>query len=175
MVHLSDYNKFEEELRKLGFKNDLDENAPICRYVFDGIKVDFIPTKEKILGFQNEWYPDGYKNAVRYEFPDGMKIKIFSSVYFLASKLDAFWDRGRTDIRLSTDLEDIIFLLDSRKEIVEEVRNSESSVKNYIREKFKYLINHSDITEGIISALPYGSSNLKVNQIKDLMNEMISI
>ncbi|MEI7484377.1 MAG: hypothetical protein WCK13_06665 [Ignavibacteriota bacterium] len=41
----SDYNKFENEIRKLGFKNDLSENAPICRYTYKGIKVDFMPTE----------------------------------------------------------------------------------------------------------------------------------
>ena len=43
-VRRSDYNNFEEQLRKLGFVNDLSGKAPICRYICKGIKVDFIPT-----------------------------------------------------------------------------------------------------------------------------------
>ncbi|MCX6162299.1 MAG: hypothetical protein NTV87_13325 [Ignavibacteriae bacterium] len=175
VTHRSGYNVFEEHLRKLGFRNDLEKNAPICRYVFNGIKVDFIPTTENILGFQNKWYPAGFKNAIYHKFPDGLEIKIFSSVYYLASKLDAFWDRGRSDIRLSTDFEDIIFILDSRKEIVSEIKDAEASVKNYIKEKFKYLINHANISEGIICVLPVDSNISRVNFIKDLITEIVSI
>lgn len=172
-VRRSDYNKFENEIRKLGFKNDISEKAPICRYVFDGIKVDFMPTEGKILGFKNKWYKDGYSKSVTYKFKDTIEIKIFSPVYFLASKLDAFWDRGRKDMRFSTDFEDIVFLLNSRKELLNELKNSDAEVLTFIKDKFKYFISHTYIDEGIISVLPYGSGNNRAEFIKNIMRVVI--
>lgn len=171
-VRRSDYNNFEEQLRKLGFANDMSGKAPICRYIFKGIKVDFMPTEGKILGFENKWYADGFDNAVDFIFDDGFKIKIFPPEYFLASKLDAFWDRGRKDMRLSTDFEDVVFLLNARKELMDEVRNSPANVLKYIKEKMNYFVSHQDIDEGIIAVLPYGSGNERVKYIKDIMSEI---
>ncbi|MCU0373113.1 MAG: hypothetical protein MUE56_07710 [Ignavibacteria bacterium] len=171
-VHLSDYNRFENKLRSIGFKNDTGANAPMCRYIYKGVKVDFIPTKENILGFQNKWYPDGFKYAVNYEYPGGINIKIFPPVYFLASKLDAFRDRGRKDIRLSSDFEDVVYILDSRKEIINEILNSEDSVRNYIIDMFKYLLRHPDLTEGLVCALPPGSGETRVNRLKSIITNI---
>jgi hypothetical protein len=56
------YNKLEEELRKLGFMDDTTQGAPICRKIYQGIKVDFIPDNENVLGFSNRWYAGGIKN-----------------------------------------------------------------------------------------------------------------
>lgn len=52
---LAQYHVFELELRKLGFKNDIREDAPICRYVHGTLTLDVMPT-EAALGFSN---PDG--------------------------------------------------------------------------------------------------------------------
>ncbi len=170
-VRRSDYNNFEEQLRKLGFVNDLSGKAPICRYICKGIKVDFIPTEEKILGFKNKWYAEGFDHAVDFEFEDGFIIKIFSPEYFLASKIDAFWDRGRKDMRLSTDFEDVVFMFNSRKELLSEIKNSSTNVLKYIIEKMNYFISHQDIEEGIIAVLPYGSGDERMRYIKNLMQE----
>lgn len=170
-VRRSDYNNFEEQLRKLGFVNDLSGKAPICRYICKGIKVDFIPTEEKILGFKNKWYAEGFDHAVDFEFEDGFIIKIFPPEYFLASKIDAFWDRGRKDMRLSTDFEDVVFMFNSRKELLSEIKNSSTNVLKYIIEKMNYFISHQDIEEGIIAVLPYGSGDERMRYIKNLMQE----
>lgn len=170
-VRRSDYNNFEEQLRKLGFVNDLSGKAPICRYICKGIKVDFIPTEEKILGFKNKWYAEGFDHAVDFEFEDGFIIKIFPPEYFLASKIDAFWDRGRKDMRLSTDFEDVVFMFNSRKELLSEIKNSSANVLKYIIEKMNYFISHQDIEEGIIAVLPYGSGDERMRYIKNLMQE----
>jgi len=53
-----DYSKLENKLRKLGFQNDTSENAPICRKIYQGILVDFIPVCPDILGFSNRWYAE---------------------------------------------------------------------------------------------------------------------
>lgn len=171
----SDYNKFESEIRKLGFQNDFSENAPLCRYIYKGIKVDFMPTEGEILGFENKWYKDGFNNAVSYKFKDGTEIRIFKPEYFLASKLDAFWDRGKKDMRFSKDFEDIVYLFNSRKELLSELRESDSQVLEFIKNKLKYFNTNPDKDEGIIAVLPYGSGSNRVEYIKRIMSYIISL
>ncbi len=65
VASLGQYHDFELELRKLGFKNDLREDAPICRYVHDTLTLDVMPT-EPTLGFSNPWYPHAHKTAVEH-------------------------------------------------------------------------------------------------------------
>ena len=98
-----DYSKLEDELRKLGFKDDISENAPICRKNYQGILVDFMPVFPDILGFTNRWYVDGITNKTECLLPNGTKIYIFPVEYFLATKFEALKDRGGADIRGSHD------------------------------------------------------------------------
>jgi hypothetical protein len=58
-----EYYGLEEELRSRGFKKDMSENAPVCRWLVDAIRVDIMPTQEDILGFSNRWYLPAIKNA----------------------------------------------------------------------------------------------------------------
>jgi hypothetical protein len=59
-----------------------------------GVIVDIMPTGENVLGFKNKWYPEGYKNSIVVDIDGQYSIRIFSLPYFMASKLDAFMDRG---------------------------------------------------------------------------------
>jgi len=43
------YQAFESELRKLGFKNDMRHDAPMCRYVHD-TRVPIVMTRLRRLG-----------------------------------------------------------------------------------------------------------------------------
>ncbi|MEN6359519.1 MAG: hypothetical protein ABFD59_05615, partial [Smithella sp.] len=58
-----EYYRLEKELRSRGFKQDMSENAPVCRWLVDDVKVDVMPTKEDILGFSNRWYLPAIRNA----------------------------------------------------------------------------------------------------------------
>jgi len=37
------YSKLEEDLRRMGFRNDQSEVAPVCRWLVKDIKVDVLP------------------------------------------------------------------------------------------------------------------------------------
>jgi hypothetical protein len=102
------YYEVEEELRKLGFKHPTTGSAPICRWEYSGIPVDVMPTEGKVLGFNNRWYAEGMANTRKADLPEGQEIEIFSAPYLLASKIEAFKDRGRGDFLVSRDIEDIV-------------------------------------------------------------------
>lgn len=59
-----------------------------------------------------------YTNHAGVVLPNGSTIRLVTPAGFLATKLAAFGDRGRRDPMASHDLEDLIFVIDGRREIV---------------------------------------------------------
>jgi hypothetical protein len=110
------YYILEEKLRTLGFNDDMDIDAPICRKLYKGIKVDIMPTDEHILQFTNKWYKEGFGNTQNFALSSEKHIKILTAPYFIASKLEAFFSPYRKynlDVYASHDFEDIIYILDN--------------------------------------------------------------
>lgn len=149
-----DYYKLEESLRDLGFKPDQEKGAPLCRWVIERVKVDVMPTDAKILGFSNRWYNPAIKDAMEIELPGGMKIKMVTAPYFLATKIEAFYGRGNGDYMASHDMEDIISLLDGRPEIIDEIRSSPSELRNYLAETFQGFLKNNKFIDSLPGHLP---------------------
>lgn len=83
-IELSSYREhteLEEELRAKGFANDTSQGAPICRWIYQDIKVDVMPTDENVLGFNNQWYSGGVGNKITKTLPNGTEIFVFSPEY----------------------------------------------------------------------------------------------
>ncbi len=136
----ADYYDLEERLRELGFKNDLSEGAPLCRWLLSDLILDVMPTSEEILGFSNVWYADALHHAMPYDLTSGQTIRLVTAPYFLATKLEAFRGRGNCDYLASQDLEDIVAVLDGRPELCDEVRQACQSLQDYISEEAKRLM-----------------------------------
>jgi predicted nucleotidyltransferase len=143
------YYRLEEELRLKGFKQDMSENAPVCRWLIDRIIVDIMPTQEEILGFSNRWYLPAIKNADQLQLEKDLTIKLVSPPYFLATKIDAFNGRGGGDYMASHDMEDIITILDGRPEIVSEIRSSSDDLKDFLSQTFRAFLANAEFRESI--------------------------
>jgi hypothetical protein len=167
------YYQLEDLLRKKGFANDVSVGAPICRWLFKDIKVDVMPTDEKILGFSNLWYVEGISNKIVKTLPDGAKIFVFSPEYFLATKFEALKNRGSADLRQSHDFEDIIYVLDNNPQIPQTIKNAGTGVKKYLFQKFREILSNPNITEAIETALPYGSGDERTAIIKELLFDIV--
>lgn len=124
-----------------------------------------MPTHEDVLGFSNSWYIKGIESKISYNLPDGTEIAIFPPEIYLASKLEAFKQRGGKDLRQSHDFEDIIYILENNADILTHFNNSDTQVKEYLEKEFHSLLLRKDISEGIESALPYGSDSDAVANI----------
>lgn len=103
----------DERLRQKGFTND-QASGIACRYKVQGIIVDIMPTVDKSFGFDSAWYAPGFRNAINYTIDDHHTIRILSPPYYIATKLEAFRDRGNGDGRTSQDFEDVVFILENR-------------------------------------------------------------
>jgi hypothetical protein len=142
-----EYAALDEKLRKLGFVND-QTSGIICRYIIQGLIVDIMPTQVHTLGFTNKWYQKAFENSIQHNLGKE-KIKIFSSPYFIACKLEAFIHRGKNNGRTSTDFEDIIFLLENRSTIWEELKEAETNLSSYLKETFRKLMQNENFEEWV--------------------------
>lgn len=141
---------FSKQLRQRGFREDVD--GPICRWKFEhnglSLKLDVMPTSEKILGFSNRWYVDANKNSVEYRLQDELSINVVTPVYFLATKFEAFIDRGKGDY-FSHDMEDIVFVMENRRDLIRELMEAPAELKAYFAQQAKNLLN-----ERFLNVLP---------------------
>jgi predicted nucleotidyltransferase len=142
--------ELEEKLRLIGFVNDV-ESGVVCRWLIEKIIVDIMPTDDPSIGFNNKWHPEGYKKAISYMINDRCTVRILDSPYFIATKLEAFKSRGNNDGRTSHDFEDIIYVLENRSEIWQEMGNAPNDVKEYLIVAFRDLLNNPNIYEWIDS------------------------
>ena len=100
------YTDFSELLRKLGFTEDTSEGAPICRWRQKKTILDVMPIDEKILGFSNRWYKPAMDTALVHELEPGLRVRVVTGIFFLATKLEAFGGRGKNDY-LSSPIDSI--------------------------------------------------------------------
>lgn len=143
-----EFAEIEEQLRKAGFENDRSGKF-LGRYLLKGFVVDVMPIDEGILGSPNIWYADGFKAAVEYSIDDLHPIRIFTAPYFIATKLVAFNDRGENDGRMSRDFEDIVFVLENRRSVWQEMKAADEKVREFLLGEFRALQANRHIREWI--------------------------
>lgn len=165
------YERLEARLRALGFQH-APEDGVICRFRFRGVLVDVMPTDVPAIGPTNRWYLPGMAHAVQYALPDGSMIKILAAPHFLATKLEAYSSRGG-DMRTSKDFEDIVFLLDSRVGLMEEITKSPNELVDYLRKKFRGLLKDDAFAEAITGHLDPRISMERSEMLQDMMRKFV--
>lgn len=93
----ADYYAVERAVEARGFKHEQSDDAPICRWLFNGLVLDLMPSGPGILGFHNRWYPRVVQTATRITLPDGQVIRLITAPLFLATKFETYRGRGRND------------------------------------------------------------------------------
>ena len=148
-INLANYTEWtlmQERLAELNFYPD-PHGQSICSYKYKNIAIDIMPAEDSNIGVSNRWYKPGFNQLQEIKLPEGVSINILPSPYFLATKLEAFKDRGKNDFYGSHDYEDIIYLLDNRIGIIEEILEAEVEVKDYIKQELTTIINHPQAEE----------------------------
>jgi len=144
-----------DRLRSLGFEVDTRPHAPICRWRHEDSTVDIMPLDGEILGFKNEWYRAAFAARESYELTPGLAILVISAPFFIATKLEAFSDRGHGDYLGSADLEDIIAVVDGRGSIVDEARALPPEPRRYLATEFNRLLADRDFVDALPGHLGY--------------------
>lgn len=138
---------FEAQLEERGFRRAID--GPICRWEKEELLLDVMPVNGELFGFNSRWFPEAVASADIREIAPKISIRVVTPIYFLATKLEAFSDRGKNDFLGSRDLEDVVALVNGREELVDEIRVSDSEVKSFITKSFGNLLKKPPFLEAI--------------------------
>lgn len=154
VVTLAGYEAFQGELRNAGFKEDA-ESGVTCRWRHreTGLILDAVPAEPRLAGFGGRWLQPAVQAAVEHRLPSGTVIRVVPPVYLLATKLEAFADRGNDDCLSSRDFEDAILLVDSREELLEELGRSPDDLRTYIRGELSRIMQLPTFEYGVEGAL----------------------
>ena len=149
VVSLADYHRIGGALRERGFAQTVEEGEPPYRWTYAGLKLDLMPTEPAILGFSNRWYGAVLAGAVTVEI-GGVVVRVADAPSFVATKLEAFLDRGGGDYLSSHDLEDVLSVVDGRPELAAELGKAPPELRSFVAQTFARLL----ADEGFGNALP---------------------
>ena len=147
VASLQEYYRLAEELRAKGFYEDTTGDAPMCRWRSEDVLLDVMPTRKEILGFANRWYLEAMRHAVRVPLspePGALTIRLITAPYFIATKIEAFSDRGHGDFLASHDFEDLVAVMDGRPSWPEEVLNCGPDLRRYLADRFASWLDDPD-------------------------------
>jgi hypothetical protein len=171
ILTLGQLESLRQSLSEKGFFPDPEEKI-VCRFVYKGILVDIMSTKEIGWAPANKWFKDGFEHLEQVVMEENVSINILPLAYFLASKFEAFHGRG-SDPRTSHDLEDIIFILDNRIGLVEDIISAPDHVLNYLKSEFRNIIT-PEMEEAVMSHLnPFSRQErfqLLVTKLQSIIN-----
>lgn len=108
-------------------------------------------------------------------FVTDMAIRLVTAPYFLATKIDAFHNRGGDDFFASHDMEDIITLLDGRAEVVEEVIAAPADVRDFLAEEFERFLKNRAFLDALPGhLLPNSASQKRVPILIERIRTLVS-
>jgi|SRR5271154_563678 len=169
----AEYGIFSERLRLLDFTEDSSEGAPLCRWKFQDLILDVMPLDPAILGFSNRWYEGALRTSRQAILSKDITIRVITAPYFLGTKLEAFRGRGKEDFFASHDLEDFVAVIDGRKEIAEELLESEEPLRNYVASAVTSLLSESRFLDALPGYLLPDAANQ--SRISLLMKRLSAI
>jgi len=166
----------QKKLKKKGFNELSHQDHPICRWGCDGVLIDIVPTGENVLGFSNTWYKDAIETANIEKINQSTYIKIISAPCFIATKLEAFMQRGKSDFLSSHDLEDIITIIDGRSEITDDIKNSSFKIIQFISSHFSTFFKNNQFLQALPGHLNYTHEyENRKNTVLHRMNKIIEL
>lgn len=173
---LREYHAAEAALKAQGFVQDMSADAPICRWRIGHLKVDVMPMGKTVLGFANRWYPLAVSTAQPFVLPSGKAIKLIIAPVFVATKLEAFEDRGKGDFLFSHDLGDIIAIVDGRNSLSDECKQVAPELKTYLQLKFAELMGKAAFRQALSGHLsPDAASQSRLPLLERKLNELANL
>ncbi|MFO8022312.1 MAG: nucleotidyl transferase AbiEii/AbiGii toxin family protein [Perlabentimonas sp.] len=138
------FSEFQNRLSQLGFQPDPFGHS-INSYKYKNIPVDIMLAVDSPLGPCNRWYQKGFSSTQEITI-EGETIQIFSAPYFLATKFEAYNNRGK-EIKTSHDFEDIIYVINNRDDIVDDIAKTDAEVRQFLKTEIKKLLSNKLIEE----------------------------
>ena len=145
--------EFSEQLRQAGIVENREDGV-ICRWSVDGMVVDVMPTGEKAFGFSNRWYDQVVRSSQELEVAPGLRCRFPDLATFMATKFEAFGDRGGGDYWGDADFEDITMVLAYGEDVVGTVARAPEEVRLYLASHAQELLRLPGISDYIGGCFP---------------------
>jgi predicted nucleotidyltransferase len=147
------YSDIEAKLCNHGFSHDTREDAPMCRWRLGDLTVDIMPTDGACLGLNTAWFKEALGTASPRRIAH-TSLRLISPTAFLATKHEAFADRGNGDYFDSPDLEDFIAVIDGRENVIPEIDLAPATLRGYVITSVQNLIATPAFDEALPGHLP---------------------
>jgi len=147
------------------------EDDVVCRFRYDNIKVDVMSTKEVGWAPANPWFSQGFAQRETVQLGD-QSIQLLPLTYFIASKFAAHKGRGGKDPRTSHDFEDIVYVIDNRIDITEQIKKAPNDVKSYLMEQLGLILKDNALQEAILGNLAYDTREARYDRIIQCIDQI---
>jgi hypothetical protein len=166
-------NRLQDELIGRGFRRDLVDPRHVHRFIApNGIPFDLVPAGDHLGATGNQWDQLAIDTAVEATV-GSVRIRHVAAAVFLAQKWAAHHDRGRGDPLASHDLEDILALLASRPQIVEELAAGPSELRAYVAEQAKAFLHSPDVEDLLAAHLNNAQDPVRViDSVRAMLESM---
>ena len=101
--------RFEDTLWDLGFRRESVGAA--SHWCLDEIGVDVLNADPDIVRFNNRWGAEAMRWAVDRKLDSGLRVNVITAPYYLATKVEAFYRRGRNRYWASRDIYDLLLVV----------------------------------------------------------------
>ncbi len=147
---LRELEQLREQLSDKGFSQSHEE-AVVCRFRLQGIKIDVMSTQEIGWAPANPWFGPGLSTLKQINIEE-LVFQLLSLPYFLASKFSAFEGRSK-DPRSSHDLEDIVYILENHVDLRTALQTKAPDLQAYLYNFLKRLIQDPPLKEALLGNL----------------------
>lgn len=172
LFNFSKWATMQEQLARHGFHPDPFGHA-ICSYRYKDIPIDIMAAADGPLGPTNRWYKLGFDNLQTVDVKD-VTIQILPAPCYLATKFEAFNNRG-TDYRTSHDMEDIIYVIDNRINIVQEVQETIPEIRIFIQHELQKIIAQHLLDEVLTAHIHPIMLDARMPIVKEKIQQIINL
>lgn len=165
LASFAELEGLREQLIEKGFTQSAEDNVN-CRFRYEDLKIDVMSTQSVGWAPSNPWFAKGFEKAITKTL-DKVIIKVLPLPYFVATKMEAFFDRGIKDIYASHDLEDIAYLFNYTTNIDEQILASEKEVKQFLIKKLNICKNDKTILTAIRGSLYFDQADERMEIIQE--------
>jgi hypothetical protein len=144
------YYALVERLRVRGFSEDRSGDPPVvCRWIHGDRRLDVMPVDGTFMGFRGEWFRAVCDRPWSVELRSGLEVRVARAPELLATKAEAFGDRGNGDFVLSKDVQDFIAVVNGRAELLDELVEAPARVRAYVRTTVESWLRNDDFMEAL--------------------------
>ncbi|HEX5622235.1 MAG TPA: hypothetical protein VFX51_27665 [Solirubrobacteraceae bacterium] len=166
VVTLGAYEAFQTDLRRQGFREDVSSGViGRWRAGYGDLIVDVVPAEPRLAGFGGVWLKRAAEAAVERELRSGRVIRVVPPVHLVATKLEAFADRGNGDPLASKDFEDLTLLVDGREQLLGELVEAPEDLRRFIADAIRGVTALRDFEYGVEGALLGADAAARATQV----------